>query len=378
MELFQRILDLNDLLKRKSHFLFGPRSVGKTTLIERTLPGALIFDLLDNSVYSRLIRRPSLITEEAVPGQIIVIDEIQKYPPLLDEVQRAMKTHNNRFLLTGSSARKLKHGAGNLLGGRAWQAHLHPLTRGEISFFDLTRYLNSGGIPFIYVSDHPAEELAHYADLYLREEIVAEALSRNIGYFVRFLDIMALGNGEELSFQGLASDCGVPARTVQNYVQILEDTLMGFTLPPFLSTKKRKAITRSKFYFFDVGVVNHLAKRGEVLPKSDVFGRAFEHFIVMEMRAYLAYARRRLPLTYWRSTSGFEVDAIVGDKLAVEIKSTDLISEKHTKGLRSFKEEGLVRDYAVVSLDLRKRDMDGVTIYPWTDFLDRMWRGELF
>jgi len=378
MELFQRILDLNDLLKRKSHFLFVPRSVGKTTLIERTLPGALIFDLLDNSVYSRLIRRPSLITEEAVPGQIIVIDEIQKYPPLLDEVQRAMKTHNNRFLLTGSSARKLKHGAGNLLGGRAWQAHLHPLTRGEISFFDLTRYLNSGGIPFIYVSDHPAEELAHYADLYLREEIVAEALSRNIGYFVRFLDIMALGNGEELSFQGLASDCGVPARTVQNYVQILEDTLMGFTLPPFLSTKKRKAITRSKFYFFDVGVVNHLAKRGEVLPKSDVFGRAFEHFIVMEMRAYLAYARRRLPLTYWRSTSGFEVDAIVGDKLAVEIKSTDLISEKHTKGLRSFKEEGLVRDYAVVSLDLRKRDMDGVTIYPWTDFLDRMWRGELF
>lgn len=379
MKTFKRSLNLKQLIDLKSHFLFGPRAVGKTTLIRDSLPGALVFDLLDNATYSRLLRHPGLIMESAQPDQIIVIDEIQKHPPLLDEVQRVMSSRGNRFLLTGSSARKLKRGAGNLLGGRAWQTHLYPLTSFELGAdFDLLCYLNRGGIPFVALSEHPIEELANYADLYLREEIVAEAATRNIDYFVRFLDIMALSNGEELSYQGLASDCGVPARTVQNYVQILEDTLMGFCLLPYLATKKRKAITRSKFYFFDVGVLNHLARRGEILPKSEAFGRAFEHFIVMEIRAYLGYAGRRLPLCYWRSTTGFEVDVIIGNEAALEIKSTDLVSDKHLKGLRALREESLVKTYGVVSLDPHPRDVDGITVYPWRDFLAKMWRGELF
>ncbi len=379
MENYSRLLNLPELLKKKSFFLFGPRSTGKTTLIETQLPEAKIYDLLNDSEYQRLTRNPKLLEEENEDNRrLIVIDEIQKLPKLLDEVHRLIKKSDRRFLLTGSSARKLKRGAANLLGGRAWEAHLYPLVSSEIRDFDLMRYLNRGGLPHIYNSGDYKEELESYVSLYLREEIMAEALVKKFDYFLRFIDVIALSNGQELNYENLGSDAGVPARTVQNYVQILEDTLMGFELKPFLLSKKRKAITRSKFYLFDLGVVNHLNHRTEILPKSELFGFAFEHFIILEIQSYLSYRRIRLDLFYWRSTSGFEVDCIIGKKLALEIKSTAMVDSKHLKGLQALEDEGLVENLAVVSLDPNIRKIKNITVYPWQIFLKKLWADEFF
>lgn len=379
MRSYTRILNLPTLLQKKSFFLFGPRSTGKTTLIHQQLPDAKVYDLLDAEVFARLVRRPKLLLEEnPASSPIIAIDEIQKLPSLLDEIHRLIAHDNRRFLLTGSSARKLKRGAANLLAGRAWQAALFALTWREIPQFDLLTYLNRGGLPHIYDSPDAGEELDSYVSLYLQEEIQAEALTRNIQGFAQFLDAIALFNGEEINYQSLASDCGVPARTLKNYVGILQDTLIGYVLSAFTLTKKRKAITRQKHFLFDVGVVNSLCQRGEIRPRSELFGKAFEHFIINEVRAYVSYQRLRHRLHYWRSTSGFEVDLIVGQRLAIEIKSTSLVSDKHLKGLRALKEEGLVNRYSVVSLDPEVRTTrDGITIYPWEQFLSRLWQGEL-
>ncbi len=377
MTKYDRQLTLPKLLEKKSFFLFGPRSTGKTFLIHEQLSRARVYDLLDNDVFGRLAKRPKILGEEALePDSLIVIDEIQKLPSLLDEVHRLIESRNIRFLLTGSSARKLKRGGVNLLGGRAWEANLFPLSFSEIPDFDLLRYLNRGGLPHIYLSDNYQEELKSYVNLYLREEVMAEALVRKVDQFSRFLDVMALQNGEELHYQGLAGDSGVPARTIQNYVRILEDTLVGFSVPSFGATRKRKAITRSKFFLFDIGVVNNLAHRGEIQPRSELFGKSFEHFLMLELRACLSYQRLEFPIQYWRSVSGFEVDCVVGDRLAVEFKSSDCVTERHLRGLKALREEGLVRDYAVVSLDPAVRKVDGITIYPWKQFLMDIWGGK--
>jgi uncharacterized protein len=377
---FERTLQLGPLLARKSFFLLGPRATGKSTLVEHQLPDTTIYDLLDDDVYTRLLKRPRALGEEIASGnagKLVVIDEIQKLPGLLDEVQRLIDKQGVRFLLTGSSARKLRRGGANLLAGRAWPAALFPLTSAEIPRFDLLQYLNRGGLPAIYPSEDYAEELSSYANLYLREEIVAEALVRKVDSFARFLDVIALSNGEELHYQGISNDAGVPVRTVQSFVQILEDTLLGFTVPAFGATRRRKAITRPKFFLFDVGVTGTLARRGEIRERSELFGRALEHFIALELRAYLSYRRRDEMLCYWRSTSGFEVDLILGDQLAVEVKASRQASEHDLRGLRALREEGLVRRYAVVSLDDAKRKLDGIEIWPWRSFLNALWRDTL-
>jgi predicted AAA+ superfamily ATPase len=381
---YPRILQMNSLLEKKSFFLFGPRSVGKTTLISQQLEGAVIYDLLDLDTYSLLLRYPKSIEERYLAASqekrksIVVIDEIQKLPQLLNEVHRLIEKYRIRFLLTGSSARKLRRGAANLLGGRAWEARLFPLVSQELSDLNFNRYLNRGGIPHIYLSDDFREELNSYLNLYLREEIAAEALVRRVDSFARFLDVMGLQNGEELHFQGISSDAGVPAKTIQNYIEILEDTLIGFQVPAFLKTTKRKAITRSKFYFFDVGITNALAKRGEILPESELFGKAFEHFLILEIRAYLSYKRKPYALTYWRSTSQFEVDCIIEDKLACEFKSTSHVTAKHLKGLKALKEEKNILDFCVVSQDPEPRMVEGIKIYPWKTFLRELWADKLF
>ena len=376
MTKYARRIDLNRLLDKKSFFLLGPRSTGKTFMIREQLPKAKVYDLLDDDVFGRLARRPKLLAEEITERDFpVVIDEIQKLPALLDEVQRLIETRQVRFLLTGSSAKKLRHGGVNLLGGRAWEAHLFPLSFCEIPDFDLLKYLNRGGLPHVYLSGSPAEELRSYVNLYLREEIKAEALVRRVEQFARFLDVMALQNGEELHYQGLASDSGVPAKTIRSYVEILEDTLLGFSVPSYGATRKRKAISRAKFFLFDVGVVNALAHRGEILPRSELFGKCFEHLLFCELRSFLSYQRLDLPLQYWRSTSGFEVDCVIADSLALEFKATDCVTERHLRGLRALREEGLIRDYAVVSLDASLRTVDGITVYPWKQFLTKLWDG---
>ncbi len=381
---YERILNLRKLLQQKSFFLFGPRATGKSTLIEKQLPDARIYDLLDANVFSRLMRNPSLLEEENkikarnTVAPIIVIDEIQKFPPLLDEVQRLMRKHRWTFLLTGSSARKLKRGAGNLLAGRAWMAELFPLVSVEIPEFDLLTYLNRGGLPQVYGSDNPREELENYISLYLKEEIQNESLTRNLPAFSAFLDAIALSNGEEINFESFANDCGVSPVTAKNYVQIIEDTLIGFSLKGYTKTKKRKATSRIKHYLFDGGVVNTLCHRGEIFPKSELFGKAMEQFIIQEIRAYLSYKRIRKELSYWRSVSQFEVDLIIGQDMAIEIKATPQVSEKHLKGLRALKEEGQIKNFTLVSMDESIRQtQDSIFIYPWKEFLSRLWNNQL-
>src|SRR3990167_6125953 len=357
--MYTRTLDIANLLKNRSYFLFGPRGVGKSTLIERSLPD------------------PTLISQETKTDTLVVIDEVQKLPNLLDEVHRLISKSKQTFLLTGSSARKLRTGGTTLLAGRAFQAWLLPLTSQEIPHFDLLTYLNTTGLPEFYGQSQVHEYLQAYVGTYLQEEIKAEALTRNLSGFIRFLEVVALCNGKEINYANIASDCGVAVRTLEGYFSILDDTLIGFSIQPFLSTVKRKAITRAKYFLFDIGVVNSLARRGRVEFKSELFGRLFEHFIALELRAFLAYRGINLPLQYWRSISHFEVDFILGNKLALEVKGTDLVTDKHLKGIRALKEEGQIENYSVISLDPHERlTDDGISVWPWQSFLKKLWAGE--
>ena len=377
--LYKRKLNLKYLLKKKSFFLFGPRATGKTTLILQSLSGAKIYDLLDSETYRRLLKRPKILEEEnSSKTKVIVIDEIQKQPALLDEIHRLIQKKRYCFLLTGSSARKLKKQPVNLLAGRAWQANLFPLSWSEIPQFSLMKYLNRGGLPSIYDSSDYQEELNAYVSLYLREEIQNEALTRNVQAFAEFLDSIALSNGQEINYENLSRDLQASVGTVKNYIEILNDTLLGFPLTGYVKTRKRKSITRAKYYLFDLGVVNTLCRRGLIKKRSELFGRAFEHFIILEVRAYLSYSRKRFDMAYWRSTSQYEVDLVIGDKVAIEIKSTELVQDKHLKGLRALKEEKLIEKYIVVSLDLAERvTRDNIKILPWKKFLEKLWKGEI-
>ncbi len=299
----ERHLKLRPLLAKKSFFLFGPRSTGKSTIIRRQLADtSTVIDLLDSRLFLKLSSSPheleSIINSE--PNDIIVIDEIQRIPELLNEVHRLIESQKRTFLLTGSSARKLKRGQANLLAGRVWQAKLFPLIYREIDNFELDRYLLYGSLPAVYLSDYPEEELDAYVNTYLREEIMAEGLIRRLPPFSRFLKTIALANGEMLNFTKLANDSQVPPSTVTEYVSLLEDTLVGYLLPAWVESQKRKAIKRAKFYFFDPGVTNVLAGTETIERNSNLYGKNFEQFICMELRAYLSYQRKRHSLTYWR------------------------------------------------------------------------------
>jgi len=374
----KRALDLKYLLKHKSLLLFGPRATGKTRLIHEELEDAYIFDLLDFETLQNLNVNPKILSQVSASldaSTTIVIDEIQLNPGLLNEVHRIHNSNpERRFLLTGSSARKLRRGGANLLAGRAWQTSLFPLTSREIPDFDLLRYLNTGGLPAVYFSEMPTKDLKNYVGTYLKEEIMAESLTRNLPAFNSFLQTVAISNGEELNYNSLSSDCGVKASTVKNYFQILDDTLIGFSLPSF-KTVRRKSISRSKHYLFDIGVTNSLANRSEIIEKSELFGKAFEHFIILEVRAWNTYSDKDHKLTYWRSTSKSEVDLIIGKELALEIKSTSSAQNKHLRHLRALKDEGLIKKYALVSndRDTRKTE-DGIMLYYWKDFIEQLYK----
>ncbi len=378
----QRLLKISDLLKQKSFFLFGPRATGKTSLIREQLSAnVLIINLLRSDMFLRLSADPSLLEEiietRANPETIIVIDEVQKVPILLNEVHRLIEEKKIRFLLTGSSARKLRKNDVNLLAGRAWEARLFPLTRSEIPDFSLPRYLNFGGLPSVYLSENPREELIAYVDTYLKEEIQAEAVVRKIQSFAKFLQISALTSGNLLNFSSLSNDVGIPAATIREYYQVLEDTLIGFLLPAWTKTQKRKAISTAKFYFFDIGVMHQLAEIYTVEPNTDVYGQAFEHFIAMELSAYLSYNRKNLTLSFWAAPNEREVDFIIGDDIAIEIKSTKSVNSKHLKGIKALQEEGICKKYFLVSFDKIHRIHEGIEIIHWESFLDLLWKNEV-
>jgi len=375
--MYKRILNLEKALQNKSHFLFGPRATGKSWLIRHQLLDAQIIDLLNSDTFDRLLRRPASLGEE-INKKIVVIDEIQKIPRLLDEVHRLIEERGVFFLLTGSSARKLKHGGANLLAGRARSLQMFPLTSIEISDFDLLKYCNVGGLPLIYKSNEPLLDLRDYVQLYLREEIIAEALVRKFDHYARFLDVIGARSGEELNFENIATESGVPRRTVANFVEILMDTLLAYEVKSFQKTKKKKAIARSKIYLFDVGVANYLAARKNIEFRSGEFGKAFEHFIIQEVRAYLGYHLSDLPIQYWRSAQGqFEVDLLLGDEIAIEIKSTQNFNPKMLLGLKALKDEKKLKKYFFVSLDSVPRQVDGIEILPYKSFLERLWQNEI-
>ncbi|HID31343.1 MAG TPA: ATP-binding protein [Desulfobacterales bacterium] len=373
----ERQLQLAPLLAMKSFFLFGPRATGKTTVVRQQLAeAATIIDLLDSRYFLRLSSSPHELEYliEAAPADIIVVDEIQRIPELLNEIHRLIESQNITFLLTGSSARKLRRGRANLLAGRVWEARLFPLIHRELPDFDLDRYLRYGGLPAVYLSAYPEEELDAYVNTYLKEEILAEGLIRRLPPFSRFLKTIALTNGEMINFTKLANDCQVPPSTVAEYVGLLEDTLIGFRLPAWTESKKRKAIKTGKFYFFDPGVTHMLAGTETLDRNSNLYGKSFEQFICMELRSYLSYRRKKLPLTYWRSKNGHEVDFLLGKKTAIEVKASRKISRNDFKGLQYLKEEGVFQNLILVSQDPVSTRTDDILTLPWEKFLSDLWK----
>ncbi len=369
----ERVLDLPSLLQKKSHFLFGPRQTGKTSLIRHSLKGVKSYDLLDTSVYLALSQNPGRIGQEGGSrDQIVVIDEIQRLPVLLNEVHRLIEERGLRFLLTGSSARKLRRGGVNLLGGRARTKYMHPLTYRELGDrFELPKAIERGLIPSIYLSDDPRADLQAYTGSYLQQEIVAEGVTRNIPAFSRFLKVAALCNSTVVNFTNVSNDAQVPRTTVYEYFEILKDTLLLYELPAWRKSRKRKPLASSKYYFFDVGVVAALQGR-EFRPGTPEFGEGFETYLMHELVSYSDYISGE-PLSYWRSASGFEVDFILGDHTAVEVKAKENLSGSDLKSLRALAEEKRLKRYLCVSLEPRTRNLENMTILPFRVFLENLW-----
>ncbi|MEW6713655.1 MAG: AAA family ATPase [Nitrospirota bacterium] len=372
----RRTLNLAALLEKKSFFLLGPRQTGKTSLIRHTLKNSKVYDLLNTSIFLALSQNHSLLAEELTANdRFVVIDEIQRLPALLNEVHRLIEERGIRFLLTGSSARKLRSKGVNLLGGRARTKYLHPLTYQELGeHFDLLRAIKRGLLPSIYFSDDSRADLQAYTGAYLQQEIIAEAATRNVPAFSRFLKVAALCNGTIVNFTNVANDAQVPRTTVYEYFEILKDTLILHELPAWRQSVKRKPLASSKYYFFDIGVVSQLQGRA-FRPGTPEFGEAFETYIMHELRSYIDYGSDE-PLAYWRSTSGFEVDFILGDHTAIEVKAKENVSAQDLKSLRALAEEKKLKRYICVSLSPRTRSVDGITVLPFRKFLDSLWSGE--
>lgn len=387
--MFKRLLKLK-LPNRKSAFLWGARQTGKSTYLKTHFPGASWYDLLKSDVHARLEKNPHHLREE-ITGftakqlkQPIIIDEIQKVPALLNEVHWLIENTSAQFILCGSSARKLKRLGTNLLGGRALRYHFYPLTRAEIPQFDLLRALNNGLIPSHYQSDDVNLLLESYVIDYLNFEIREEGLVRHLPDFSRFLDSVAFSNAEMVNFSNIARDCAVSAKTVENYYQILVDTLLGYFLPPYHKKIGRNIISKTpKFYLFDVGVVNYLAKRPIAELRGDITGKAFEHFIFMELIAYNGLYKKRCDITYWRTKTGLEVDFILGAaEIAIEVKISHAVHKEDLSGLIAFCEEHHPKKAIVVSLDaaprlLRVSDQITIRILPWEHFLKMLWGDEI-
>lgn len=374
--MLQRICHINNELE-ESIFLFGARQTGKSTFLHQAFADSLYIDLLDTDLKSRFSRRPSLLYEmlsDKKEGTIVVIDEIPEVPSLLNEVHRLISEKGIVFVLCGSSARKLKRKGYNTLGGRAYPVYLFPFVSAEISDFDLQHAINYGMLPPHYLAKNPQRRLSAYIDIYLKEEIKEEALVRNLRSFQRFLEVAALTNGEMVNYNNIAQDCGVSANTASAYFDILEDTLLGFRVPAYTQTQKRRLVQAPRFYYFDVGIVNHLLHRKNLTRGTAEYGHAFEHLVMQELRAWLSYNGNGEALSYWRTYLGQEVDAVIGDaRIAIEIKSVEEVLPRHLKGLKAFAVDYPESRRMIVSLDPISRKMDGIECLYVFDFFKRLW-----
>lgn len=379
---YERILSL-ELPQGQSAFLWGPRKTGKSTLLRQRFPDAVRFDLLDTRLLLEFTRSPWALAEridaldDTTLTSPIIIDEVQKVPALLDEVHRLIENKGLGFVLCGSSARKLKRGHANMLGGRAWRFGLHPLTYAEIPDFDLLRALNRGLIPQHYDTKQHRRALAGYVDDYLKEEVFDEGLVRNTPAFSRFFDALSFSHGELLNSSNIARDCGVDSKTVREYFQILVDTLVGTLLEPFSRRRSREVITRApKFYLFDVGVAGHLMGRHIERSAGREFGRALEHLVLMELLAYRSYRGLDFPLRFWRTKSGLECDFVLGreGEVAIEVKGSTRLHPSDLRSIRAYVDEHSLRHAIVVCNEREpRRTNDGIWILPWERYLEQLW-----
>jgi predicted AAA+ superfamily ATPase len=371
----------------QTFFLFGPRGTGKSTWIAQHFAEASAqYDLLSTSEALRLSRRPGALYDELQglkAGSWVIIDEVQKVPALLDEVHRLIETKKLRFVLSGSSARKLKRDGANLLAGRARTLQLFPLVSAEIGFqLEWEKQLCIGTLPIAYTGDDPELYLSSYVETYLQEEIKAEALTRNIGAFSRFLEVAARQSGQVTNVSTIARDAQVARQTVQGYFEVLVDTLIGFWLNPWKLKRSTKQVGHPKFYLFDSGVLRALSGRLPYPPLPEETGVLFETFFLNELRAYLSYSKKSYTLHFWRSHDGVEVDVLCETRsgfVAIECKSSLRWETKFNRGLDRIREElGRERTRTFgVYLGERPLVSGNVKVYPAIDFLRMVWDGDI-
>lgn len=379
--MYKRIFDIESKLD-EGMFLFGARQTGKSTLLKERFKGAIYYDLLNPRLRKALKLNPNSLWEalqDKPSGTLVIVDEIQKVPELLDVVHSLMVDRGLFFILSGSSARKLKRSGANTLGGRAIPETLYPLVWPEVTDFQIDRAVQNGMIPRHYMIEDATKRLSGYVKVYLDEEIREEGEVRELDSFERFMEVAAISDGEMLNYSNIATDCGVSAKTVKSYFQILYDTLIGYEIPAFRKEIKRKIIQAPRFYYFDVGLANYLMGRTSLKRGTDDYGHAFEHLVMQEIIAYKGYNDKRDTVSYWHTYDQKEVDAVIGDaKVAIEIKSSEHIETKHKKGLKAFKEEHPDCRLILVSLDpITRKSGDEELIYV-LDFLKMLWNGDIF
>ena len=379
--MYKRVFDIESKLD-EGMFLFGARQTGKSTLLKERFKGAIYYDMLNPAIRRAFKRNPNTFWEalqDKPAGTLVIVDEIQKVPELLDVVHSLMVDRGLFFILSGSSARKLKRSGANTLGGRAIPETLYPLVWPEVTDFQIDRAVQNGMIPRHYMIEDATKRLSGYVKVYLDEEIREEGEVRELDAFERFMEVAAISDGEMLNYSNIASDCGVSAKTVKSYFQILYDTLVGYEIPAFRKEIKRKVVQAPRFYYFDVGLANYLMGRHSLKRGTDDYGHAFEHFVIQEIIAYKGYNDKRDDISYWHTYDKKEVDVIIGDaKVAIEIKSTEHVETKHKKGLNAFSEEYPDSRLILVSLDPITRKSGNKELIYILDFLKMLWNGDIF
>lgn len=384
MENIKRILNI-DLPQKQSAFLWGPRKTGKSTYLKERFPQSLVFDFLDTDLFLEFSKRPALLRErlfakdDSVLEHPVILDEVQKVPQILDEVHWLIENRGLRFLLCGSSVRKLNRGKANLLGGRAWRFEMFPLVTTELGDLNLLKILNQGLMPDHYLRAGYQKALRAYTRDYLKEEVFDEGLTRNIPAFSRFFDAVGYSHGELINYSNIARECGVSSKTVREYYQILEDTLLGTMVAPFKRRQKRQIIGKAeKFYLFDVGVAGVLTGRHLEEARGQQFGKAFEHFIFMEIAAHRSYTELDYDINFWRTKSGLEVDFVLGrGEIAIEVKGSRRVEKKEMRPLKAFIEEYAPRMALVVCNEREERVHEQIRIMPYQKFFQKLWAGEI-
>ena len=358
------------LESRKSFFLFGPRGTGKTTWLKHRLPEALFVNLLQSEFYNRLTANPGHLRQLVPPGHTgwTIIDEVQRIPALLNEVHDLIETSELRFVLTGSSARTLRRKGVNLLAGRALTYRMHPLTVAELGdVFNLRDSLQLGHLPARFSESDPGKYLEDYVQTYLREEVMQEGLTRNIGHFSRFLEVASFSQGATVNISATAREAQITRPVAESYFSILEDLLIAVRLPVFSRKAKRRLITQTKFYFFDVGVFRSIRPVGPLDSDAEIDGPALETLVLQELRAVNDYHGLDYRIHFWRTRSGLEVDFVLygpNGLLAIEVKRSTQIQPRDTRSLREFRKDYPPARCFVFYGGSTPLYMDGVTVLP--------------